>query len=755
MMIQNIISNIRHMYLLDHAHVGTLFRLSRISLIGYIILSIAIYLIYDYFENENIFYWTLLAVGMGLGRIALSFLYSNYTKHLSPTLWYKFFLVSNVISAFLYAWLSVYHLPSIENDALQYLTAIALIGLSGGSISPLSPDIRIAIGYSGIVLLPAIITLWSMDFSERTITGVFLLFYYISFVIFMVQVYKQNRELSLLKESTRVLENVFREAPIGIFSYDEKLTLTAQNKILHKLLPKTYRTNPLETPMQEVMENALKQKSATYFGDFEYEEKKHYIDIKCFALQSTYKNSLETTETTGGRGIGIVEDKTREYNALQKLTFFANHDPLTNLFNRRSLQEQMRKLLQTPLRKEYAVLYYIDLDQFKEINDSLGHKSGDTILKRIAKKLEDAFPTAILSRLGGDEFIVLINHITPNKHELSTFTSHYEQKLIDIFKEPITLNGIPLYIYFSAGAVIIEPHEKNSGSILHHADITMYHAKKSLNNIVYYTPSLTKGKKEAFFLQNHFKNALHQNELELYYQPIAKIKNNKIVAAEGLLRWHHPQKGLLYPKSFLHANMKPELLSKITWWTLEQACKQISTWKQKGVWKLRYISINIHTMQLSEQMFVEQLLALLQKYHVSPSEILLEITEHSLIHKFEEIQAILNQLQTNGIHCAIDDFGIGYSSLSYLKQLSFHTLKIDKAFVQNIETNEHALNLISIMFDMAHQCNYHIVVEGIEKEEQQKLLCKLDSHVTYQGFLLSRAIGASQFKTTYLSKETS
>jgi diguanylate cyclase (GGDEF)-like protein len=537
---------------------------------------------------------------------------------------------------------------------------------------------------------------------------------------------------------------VFKEAPIGIFSYNDKLDLTAQNTMLHTLIPKEDKERDIHLSLKEVMQEALSKNNAKRSKTFTYNEIERSVDIQCFTLKSNRKS-----------GIGIVEDKTSEYTALQQLTFFANHDPLTNLYNRRSFKKQMQQILHDPKPRNYSLLYYVDLDQFKEINDSLGHYAGDEILRAVAERLEVLFPNAILSRLGGDEFIIFIANVAETKEELKRLTTHYEESLIETFQKPITVEELPLYVYFSAGVVIIEPEDNDIDTILHHADITMYHAKKSFKNITYYDPRLSTGKKEAFVLQNHFKNALHQNELELFFQPIAQIKDNRIIAAEALLRWHHPQQGLLYPKSFLHFNMKTELLSKITWWTIEQTCKQIVSWKKEGVWFLEYISVNINITQLTETMFVQQLLELLNKYHIDTSEILLEITEHSLIHKFEHTQSVLNELQSFGIRCAIDDFGIGYSSLSYLKKLSFYTLKIDKEFVKDIETSSHALNLISIIFDMAHHHNYHIVVEGIEEQEQRLLLCDLDNKVHYQGFILGKAVPAPQFIEDHFPKESS
>lgn len=250
-------------------------------------------------------------------------------------------------------------------------------------------------------------------------------------------------------------------------------------------------------------------------------------------------------------------------------------------------------------------------------------------------------------------------------------------------------------------------------------------------------------------MQHDLAYAVERKQLGMFFQPIVSIKDETLYAAESLIRWTHPEKGLLSPMEFIPLAIKAGLLSNITWWVVDTVLKHILKWKSENVWCLNYVSINVNAQQLIETNFAEIFLGKLEDFGIETKDILIEITERSLIDNFESTQAVISKLRAKGVRCAIDDFGIGYSSLSYLKKLSFHTLKIDREFVKDLVSNPKEIALLSTILDIGRQFDYHIVIEGVEYEVQKDLLLSLDDKLCYQGYLFSKPLHADKFREIF------
>ena len=421
---------------------------------------------------------------------------------------------------------------------------------------------------------------------------------------------------------------------------------------------------------------------------------------------------------------------------------------LTSLLNRRGLKEFVNDFM---TKKEhgnmYSLLVYLDLNKFKNINDSLGHKAGDKLLISIANRLKIFVKkSCLVSRFGGDEFIIVSPFVAHSKEKAEEESKVCIERIQKAFMDSFDIDDMKLSIKTSIGIVIIEPESINIDEIIRYADIAMYQAKRdSINYISYYDTNLDQERKKIFTLQHDLRHASHNGELEVYLQPLVKIDKNELYAAESLLRWDHPKLGFLSPVEFIPLAIETGLISEITWWLVEEVCKFISDMKRKGLWKLNYISINVNAKQLLLNQFVDEFLNMLSKYELDYSDIMIEITERSIIDNFEDTQDVIDLLRAKGIRCAIDDFGIGYSSLSYLKKLSFDTLKIDMAFIKNIQHEPDDMALLKTILKIGKQFNYHIVVEGIEEEIQRKLVLDIDKDLVYQGFLFSKAIPMDTF----------
>jgi len=281
----------------------------------------------------------------------------------------------------------------------------------------------------------------------------------------------------------------------------------------------------------------------------------------------------------------------------------------------------------------------------------------------------------------------------------------------------------------------------------------MYQAKKhGQDHISFYNNALDEERKQTFVLQQDLIYALENDLFELYLQPIMKIDDDSVKAAEALIRWNHPKNGLMQPLEFIPLAIELGIITDIGWWVLRKVCQTISVWKKHGDWNLEYISINLNAKHLIQSDFIERFFHELESYNVDTKDIKVEITETSLIDNFELTQQVIHELQKRGIKCVIDDFGTGYSSLSYLKKLSFSVLKIDKEFIFDLEHNEDNETLIRTIVEIAKQFNYNIVVEGIETSEQKEIIRSIDHNLSYQGFLTSEPIPIEDFKEKFIKE---
>jgi len=372
---------------------------------------------------------------------------------------------------------------------------------------------------------------------------------------------------------------------------------------------------------------------------------------------------------------------------MDELNYMARHDALTSLTNRRSFTEYMHDLvMQEKHHDHYSILFYLDLNQFKNINDTMGHSVGDQLLVQVANRLKHLIKEGYnLSRLGGDEFVIVLPFIAENREDSNIRADMCSHNLQEAFTSAFLIEEMHLYIKSSIGIVIIEPQTSNIEEIIRYADISMYDAKrKGIDTIAYYNTDLDTERKELFSLQHDLYHAIENHQLKLYYQPIVTINDDTLKAAEALVRWYHPTLGILTPEQFIPLAKESGLIDDIGWLVIDIVCRQIAEWKEESLFLLDYISVNIDAMQLQRGHFVELFFEILDRYGVEAGEIKLEITESSLIDNFEQTQEIIQKLRDRSIRCAIDDFGTGYSSLSYLKKFSFSRLKIDREFIKDI-----------------------------------------------------------------------
>jgi len=748
---------------IDRIMVASLYALSIRSVIATIFLSFLLtYYFYPVLEAK-IVWWNFFVILVSLIRLYLANTFHKKEEKYHIKTWYYLFIFLTFFSALLFSILGFGTIFYVDDVHQIFIIAI-LLGFTSGAMNSLSPDVRIVIGYLSIIFLPLIAALATFGTTMHMVLVFLAILYLVMQIIVILNAYSQGLDIELKKEKIykeqlkidkkeEALEYFFEQAPIGVFSYDLELNVTDCNRSFLELfglqrediIGRNLEELPDKRPMNTIR-GALSKGIQRYVGPYRsLKGLEFWVEAKCFPI---YKE-----DNTVIGGIGLLENKTKEHTALKDLKHLAQHDPLTSLLNRRGLKEYMYEFMQKEEHSYlYSILIYLDLNKFKHINDSLGHKVGDKLLISISNRLKIYIKDACLvSRFGGDEFIVVSPLIAKSMEDAEKESKDCIDRIQKAFNDTFTVDDMNLSISTSLGVVIIEPHTSNIDEIIRYADIALYQAKKSTTDYTsFYDTKLDKERKQLFILQHDLGNAGKNKELKFYLQPLVTMKEDKLVAAECLLRWEHPELGLLYPNVFIPMAIETGLISDVTWWIIKEVCSYISELKRQNIWNLDYISINVNAKQLLLNHFVEEFLEIIEKNGLKTSDVMIEITERSIIDNFEDTQDIITALRNKGVKCAIDDFGIGYSSLSYLKKLSFDTLKIDMEFIKDIENRPDDIILVKTILEIGKQYHYHIVVEGIEEEKQKELLLEIDEDLIYQGYFFSKAIPCEVFTEKYL-----
>lgn len=760
----NILSKIYNIKIIDTKMVSDLYSLSQKSIIATIFLSTLLTYYFYPMLSYPIVLWNIAVMFILLIRLYLAYGFKNNEQKYSIKKWYKIFVISTFLTAILFSLLGSLALFYLDEVHQVFIIAV-MIGFTSGAMSSLLPDIRIIVGYISIILFPMIAVLLFLPTSMHTILAVLLMLYIVMQGLVILNSYRQSIDLEIQKEEVskgeikfhekeEELELFYAQAPIGIFSYNTQLDVTDCNQAFLELFglgkEEILGSNLADLPdtrSLETIKNALVKGTQIYIGPYlSIKGYEYWVEAKCFPLFDNEQNTVGA--------IGLIENKTKEHRALKDLEHIAEHDSLTSLLNRRGLNEYMNKLIQAKRHQDlYSLFVYLDLNKFKHINDSLGHKVGDRLLVSIADRLKVfVSENCIVSRFGGDEFIVVSPFIAQNAPDTEIKSKVCIDQIQKAFLEPFVIDEMSLSISTSLGVVIIEPGTRDIDEVVRYADIAMYQAKTGLTNQPsFYDTELDEQRKRIFILQQDLAHATKNNELKFYLQPLVTMENDTLVSAECLLRWEHPVLGLLSPNEFIPMAIETGLISNITWWLLEEICQYIAVLKKENMWNLKYISINVNAKQLLLNHFEKEFLSTLERYELDTSDIMIEITERSIVDNFEDTQGVINALRQEGVKCAIDDFGVGYSSLSYLKKLSFDTLKIDMEFIKDIKNRPDDIILVKTILNIGRQFNYNLVVEGIEEEQQKELLLEIDKDLLYQGYYFSKPVPSEIFKQKFLA----
>ena len=465
----------------------------------------------------------------------------------------------------------------------------------------------------------------------------------------------------------------------------------------------------------------------------------------------TLKNALEATRKQADDLRILVDEKTQELSkkvtenqeAVEKLRYLANYDPLTRLPNRVLFKEQLTKLCKQALQNNLLVaVLMIDLDRFKQVNDSMGHHIGDELLQMVALRIQNCLRKVdILARLGGDEFTVALSDLRDQDNAASV-----AQKIVSTLNKPFDLEGRNVHISASIGITIFPNDNDDLNSVLQNADMAMYQAKnKGKDTFEFFTSGLTALAQKHIELNDELRSALAKDQFQLYFQPIIDLSTDRIVGAEALLRWNHPTRGVIKPSEFLSIAEETGLICKISEWVFKSACEQAQQWRSKNLDDF-YITVNASPREFGIKTdFVSKIMKILEASKLPPERLKVEITESLMMENLIDTIDKLKKIKQLGVGISVDDFGTGYSSLSYIRQFPVDTLKIDHSFVSEVTTNADDAKLIQAIIAMAEALKLLVIAEGVESIEQLQFL-KAQGCQFAQGYFISPPLPIQQFE---------
>lgn len=465
-----------------------------------------------------------------------------------------------------------------------------------------------------------------------------------------------------------------------------------------------------------------------------------YVILKILPLRALTKviGHLDESQKT------LREEIQAKETALQRAQEIGNamrhqalHDALTNLPNRILLHDRLQQAILTGLRENKTLaLIMMDIDQFKAINDSLGHQAGDMVLQQIALRLPQLLRESdSVARLGGDEFAFLLAPVTDRSSAIIV-----AERILQAVRQPITINDWALHVSASLGIAIFPEHGAEPEKLMRCADIAMYSAKKARNNFVIYSPDLDAQNEQHRFLQHDLETAIEGDQLVLYYQPKIDLKSNRICGVEALVRWQHPTAGLIFPDDFIPMAERSGLIKQLTSRVLKMALQQAIEWQRRGL--VLPIAVNISAINLQDSLFPQHVAEMMRLFSVPAALIEMEVTETALMQ--DPLLAIetVKKLNDIGISISIDDYGTGYSSMAYLKKLVVEKIKIDKSFVMDMIQDESDAIIVHSTIELAHNLGLSVIAEGVENVEIFQRLKYLGCDVA-QGYYISRPVSVS------------
>ena len=434
--------------------------------------------------------------------------------------------------------------------------------------------------------------------------------------------------------------------------------------------------------------------------------------------------------------VGFLTDITDRKAIEDKLVYQATHDPLTGLPNRVLLYDRLQQaMLHAKRHNQIVALLFLDLDKFKSVNDTYGHIVGDKLLTEVASRLSDSLKESdTIARLGGDEFVIIIPELMSEEQAIPV-----AERVLEALSKPFTIEGHELTVSACIGISCCPKDGSDFDTLANNADACMYKARESgSNNFILYSDEINQKRNHKLNLENSLKDALGNNELELYYQPIFDLKHNRINGFEALIRWNHPNYGYMSPSEFLPLAEESGLIIPIGEWTIKTACEQLKKFGDDNL----LMSVNISRRQFRDENLIPHIKKLLIESQLKPSSLALELSEKTLMNDAEKVADMLHMLKETGVKIVIDDFGMGFSSLHYLTEFPIETLKVDKQIIQDLNSDPNHAAVTTAILAMAEKLHLSVSAKGVETEEQVNFL-KANNCELMQGYYFNKPLSAA------------
>lgn len=464
---------------------------------------------------------------------------------------------------------------------------------------------------------------------------------------------------------------------------------------------------------------------------------------------------MNCNQLDGQHVVWISRDITKRRDAEERIRHQVYHDSLSGLPNRRMLLEHLYAEVARARRHGHlGALLFLDLDHFKTVNDSLGHPIGDALLRSVADSLRKAVRQEdMVARLGGDEFVILLPELGDDLKSATRRAREAADKLLEAVSIPREINGHELHVNGSMGLVVFPQGDESVDDLVKQADTALYRAKDTGRNTMrFFEPEMQKAAEEHLQLRNDLRQAMRQQSLFVQIQPQMNAKG-ELIGGEALLRWHHPERGLVSPAEFIPIAEESGLIIELGSWVLREACRHLAQWEEKGLTRqLRHLSVNVSSLQFHHHGFVELVKQVLVETSIDPCHLMLEMTESALLQNKQQAVERMQSLRLLGLSFSIDDFGTGYSSLAYLRDLPLEQLKIDRSFIQDIHTEPRNAAIVETIIAMASNLHLDLIAEGVETENELAFLSEHGCQ-TYQGFYFSRPMSVADF-AGLLSRQT-
>lgn len=720
-------------------------------------------LLYRAVDTYNMLVWLTLSLILFLYRFYHYFQFKNESesnKLRDYKMWLHRFYSDVLISGVLWGSSAILMFPS-GNMMHQMIIVIFIFAISFTAMGNLAAKAELLFAYALVSFVPLIVQLLIIEGEIYANLGMIVIA--LMLILIVVSRYfgniinvslKDHQHFLEIKHTHEVLQerffSLFERAPVGIFYFNQSLKILDSNARFLEIVDAQNKNEIVNAPLDKVENTELiasyksvfKNKVGSYRGPLNsmVSDKLIYVDLNTVPLQDG--------EGRIKGGITIIKDITEEVNAKESMVRNAYYDILTNIPNRTLLMDRIDESIEQSKNEcFYAAILYMDLDHFRKLNETFGHDMGDSALKQVAERtilVIDKEDT--LARLGGDKFALLIPKLSDDNDRSCVMALEKAHKIQEAFQAPFKIYGADYHMGASIGIHIYPYEEDNAYDILKRAETAMYEAKRQGRNAVsFYEEEMGKFIKEFIHIDNDLRKAIGNNELSMYYQPQLDVQTGEIIGAEALIRWIHPTKGMISTEKFISIAEESGYIVELSYWIIDRVFRDVKRLNEgpKGL-TLKHIAININGIHFLRPNFINTIKTMIQKHHISPEWIEIEITEGVIMSNIDEAIKKMNILKAYGIKFSMDDFGTGYSSLSYLSQIPFDSLKIDQSFIMKMKNNPNDAKLVYSIIDLAKHFDLEVVAEGVENAEVLKMLKKSTCN-TYQGFYAHRPMPFDEF----------